>query len=223
MLGGSLLLLSVPRLVAALHLLAGDPGVALLHAGQLPSPAAFRRIVASRQSAAWWVSEPATFADLGLAYLSLAQTSAPGTGQRGPLLDLATRHLQSSLSLAPADPYAWTYLAFVHTATGDHARAAGALELSLRTGPYQPDLVLSRAALGLANWPWLAHATAGRLEVEFAHALRQAPDRFVADVVDSGRTAEVRARLAAQPDLARALERRLEELGRHAPSGSPAS
>lgn len=209
LLGSALLLGAVPRLVAALHLLPGDPGMALLNSGQLPSPQAYERIVASRRAAAAWLAAPATLTDLGVAALSLAQAS---TGGRPVLLDLAERELQAAVAGAPIDAHAWTYLAFVHTATGDHERAAQALDLALRTGPYEPDLTLPRAALGLTNWPWLAPAARARFGAEFAHALRLDPDRFLADVLDSGRSLEVRAALAAAPAWQRELDRRLDQL-----------
>ena len=219
LLGSALLLGAVPRLVAAFHLLPGDPGMALLESGQLPSPQAYQRIVASRRAAAAWSAAPSTLTDLGVASLSLAQASSEG---RAILLDLAERQLQAGLAGAPLDPHAWTYLAFIHTATGDRQRAAQALHLALRTGPYEPDLALPRAALGLTNWPWLDPDTRTRLGAEFAHALRLAPDRFTADVLDSGRSLEVRAALAAAPPEQRELDRRLDELRPRSLSGSTA-
>jgi tetratricopeptide (TPR) repeat protein len=216
LLGGALLLGAVPRLVAAFHLLPGDPGMALLDSGQLPSPQAYERIIASRRAAANWLPTPSTLTDLGVASLSLAQAS---TGRRAMLLDQAERQFQAGLAGAPLDPHAWTYLAFVHTATGDHERAALALHLALRTGPYQPELALPRAALGLTNWPWLDPDARARLGVEFAHAMRLAPDRFLADVLDSGRSAESRAALAVAPAEQRAFDRRLDERHRRPLSG----
>jgi hypothetical protein len=215
LLGGALLLGGGPRLVAAFHLLPGDPGMALLDSGQLPSPQAYRRIVASRQTAAAWLPAPSTLTDLGVAWLSLAQAS---TDDRAVLLDRAAHALEAGLVGAPLDPHAWTYLAFIHTATGNHERAARALRLALRTGPYQPELALPRAALGLTNWPWLDADTRERFGAEFGLALRLAPDRFIADVMDSGRSAAVRAALAAAPAERRELERRLQE--RQVPSPS---
>jgi hypothetical protein len=209
LLGSALLLGAVPRLVAAFHLLPGDPGMALLNSGQLPSPQAYARIVASRRAAAWWLPTPSTLTDLGVAALSLAQASSEG---RAPLLDLAERQLEAGLAGAPLDPHAWTYLAFVHTATGDHERAAQALHLALRTGPFQPELTLPRAALGLTNWPWLDPAARALFGAEFAHAMRLAPNRFMADVLASGRSTEVREALAAAPAERRAFGRQLEEL-----------
>jgi tetratricopeptide (TPR) repeat protein len=216
LLGIVLLALAVPRLVAAFYLLPGDPGMALLDSGQLPSPAAYERIIVSRRAAASWLPASSTLVDLGVASLSLAQVSV---GRRARLLAQAERQLRAGLAGAPADPHAWTYLAFIHTATGDHERAARALDLALRIGPYQPELALPRAALGLTNWPWLGRGTVARLGAELAHALRLAPDRFVADVVDSGRKAEVRAALAVTPAARQAFERGLVELGRQSPSG----
>jgi hypothetical protein len=209
LLGSALLLGAVPRLVAAFYLLAGDPGMALLNSGQLPSPQAYARIIASRRAAASWRPAPSTLTDLGVAALSLAQASSEG---RAVLLDLAGRQLEAGLAGAPLDPHAWTYLAFIHTATGDHERAAQALHLALRTGPYQPELTLPRAALGLTNWPWLEPEARARFGPEFAHAMRLAPDRFMADVLASGRSAEVRAALAPAPAEQRAFRRQIEEL-----------
>jgi hypothetical protein len=196
LLGGALLALAVPRLIAALCLLPGDPGMALL-------------------DAAAWLAAPSTLIDLGVTSLSLAQASV---GPRALLLDQAERQLRAGLAGAPADAHAWTYLAFIHTATGDHERAARALDLALRTGPYEPQLALPRSALGLTNWPWLDHRTAAELGMEFAHALRLEPSRFLADVLDSGRTAAVSAALAVAPAGRRAFDHQLEELGRSPPA-----
>jgi hypothetical protein len=211
LLGGALLALAAPRLIAAFCLLPGDPGMALLDSGRLPSSAAYERILASRRAAARWLAAPATLIDLGVTSLSLAQASV---GRRAILLDQAERQLRAGLAGAPADAHAWTYLAFIHTATGDHERAARALDLALRTGPYEPQLALPRSALGLTNWPWLDHRTAAELGMEFAHALRLEPNRFVADVLDSGRATEVRAALAVAPAGRRAFDHQLEEFGR---------
>jgi tetratricopeptide (TPR) repeat protein len=218
LLGGALLLGAVPRLVAAFHLLSGDPGMALLNSGQLPSPQAYARIIASRRAAVSWLPAPSTLTDLGVAALSLAQASSEG---RASLFDLAERQLEAGLADAPLDPHAWTYLAFIHTATGDHERAAQALHLALRTGPYQPELALPRAALGLTNWAWLDPDARARLGAEFAHAMRFAPDRFTADVLASGRSAEVREALAVAPAEGRAFERQIEELRPRSSSRSP--
>jgi tetratricopeptide (TPR) repeat protein len=174
-------------------------------------PAWRSSIVASRRAAAAWLPAPSTLVDLGVTSLSLAQASV---GARDSLLDQAERQLRAGLAAAPADPHAWTYLAFIHTATGDHERAARALHLALRTGPHEPQLALPRSALGLTNWPWLDRGAVARLGIEFAHALRLAPDRFVADVLDSGRAAEVRAALAVARGGQRAFDHQLEALGR---------
>jgi hypothetical protein len=215
LLGGALLGLAAPRLIAAFCLLPGDPGMALLDSGRLPSPAAYERMFASRRAAAHWLAAPATLIDLGITSLSLAQASV---GRRAILLDQAERQLRAGLAGAPANAHAWTWLAFIHTATGDHERAARALDLALRTGPYEPQLALPRSALGLTNWPWLDHRTATELGMEFAHALRMEPDRFIADVLDSGRATEVRAALTVAPAGRRAFDHQLEEVGRSPPA-----
>jgi hypothetical protein len=103
LLGSAVLFGAVPRLVAALHLLPGNPGMALLNSGQLPSPPAYERIIASRRAAASWLPAPSTLTDLGVAALSLAQASSEG---RASLLDLAGRQLEAGLADAPLDPHA---------------------------------------------------------------------------------------------------------------------
>jgi tetratricopeptide (TPR) repeat protein len=221
LLGATLLWLAVPRLVASLQLLAGDPGMALLEQGRLLTPDAYQRIIASREAALAWVPDPEGLIDLGVVHLSLAQATEPRAGRRLELLSRAGHYLRAGLAQAPVDAHAWTYLAFIDTTIGDHESAARALRLSLQSGPYEPDLILPRAALGLANWAWLGASTAAAFRVEFRRAMAQAPARFVHDVVDSGQVAAVRAALRGRPEQQRGFERLVARAGPH--DGGPAS
>jgi acyl-coenzyme A thioesterase PaaI-like protein len=95
--------------------------------------------------------------------------------------------------------------------------------ISLQSGPYQPELILPRAALGLANLAWLDGATTVAFRAEFLRAMAQAPEPFVADVVRSGQVAAVREILRARPEQRRRFDQLAAQTARLHEREGPAS
>lgn len=209
-LGGVLLVVGVVHFAAAVHLLKGRQAVEILESGQLPSPAGLTRILDSRESALAWRDLPGAWVERATVTLALAQMAPPGDEERSVLLAKAASAYEQGLELAPVDPHGWLRLAFVLAEVGDFEAAAGAVDLSLITGPSVPELALPRSAIGLALWPLLEPRTRSRFAPEFARAVERNPDAFIRDVRASGHEAKVLEALASLPEARTTLLRGLE-------------
>lgn len=130
-LGAVLIGLGLPRLGAALALLPAQPLMDALAQGQRLTPAAVRTVEAAAARSLSLHTTPEALRAQAAAHLHRnAATAAPSLA----------RHLAA----APADPYGWARLAHARLHAGDRAGAAEAAALSLRTGPWERELIVSR-------------------------------------------------------------------------------
>lgn len=145
--------LAVPRTIAALQLLPGDPVLESVRSAKAVSGEELQALIASREDALGWLPSRRIQADLALAHLELAKRQGYGGETGGRHLGESLRALRAGLSLSPADPYAWARLAFVRIKNGGSAAAVKkALFLSFLTGPYEKRLAISR--IQYAVWLW---------------------------------------------------------------------
>jgi hypothetical protein len=166
--------------------------------GRSPGPRDLRILAASREHSLTWADAARAHADLALAKL-LLEESSQGTS-RGVHIAEATRNLQASLALAPADPYAWTRLAYgAILAAAPARRVLPLLRMAVRTGPFEPDLVLPRLRLLLVEAPYLTAEDAPLLEAQVRFAWSRARDELVRAAFSSGRSNVVRL-AHAEPD-----------------------
>jgi hypothetical protein len=193
-LAAALLWLGVPSLLAELRLLPGRAGYEALRRGERLRPEAVARVLDSREAALRAAERPAARKELGQAHLALGREGGAAAWHDA----LATEHLRAGLARAPADPDAWSRLAYLRAAAGEPRAAAEALDLSLRTGPYEPGLALDRAAVGLALWDAAGPAARGRIGREFRHALALEPEAFARLALAAGRAGAVREALAGE-------------------------
>jgi hypothetical protein len=197
-LAATILVLAVPRLAAETLRLPGNHVLRAIEDGQSPSPRDLRILAASREHSLSWADAARAHADLGLAKL-LIEESSQGTS-RGVHIAEATRNLEASLSLAPADPYAWTRLAYGAILAAAPARhVLPLLRMAVRTGPFEPDLVLPRLRLFLVEAPYLRPEDAPLLEAQVRFAWSRAREDLVRAAFSSGRSDVVRVALA-EPD-----------------------
>jgi hypothetical protein len=154
LLAGLLLCLSVPRLIAELALLPGNPVLDTIKQGDPPSDKDLETLVASRERALAWTESGRIRADLAFAQQLLAQQEVGGGVRYRQLVAQATQSLRAGLAEAPADAYGWTMLAHAAIAADEpSSRIVPLLQMAIRTAPVEPDLVFARLELCFILWP----------------------------------------------------------------------
>ena len=141
-----LLAAGVPRLLAALAMLPGDPALAEIEEGQPVDAAALDLVIEGRQEARRYVADPRLNTDIALAELLRIDQQAVGDRERRAVIDGAVDQLRLGLAAAPANSFAWARLAHALALQGDSDQAAlAAWRLSIATAPAEPKLVAWRA------------------------------------------------------------------------------
>jgi hypothetical protein len=136
----------VPRLLAALAMLPGDPALAEIEEGRTVDATALALLIDGRQEARRYVADPRLNTDIALAGLLQIDQQAMGDRDRRALLDRATDQLRLGLAAAPANSFAWARLAHALALQGGRDEAAlAAWRLSIATAPAEPKLAAWRA------------------------------------------------------------------------------
>lgn len=205
----ALLAQAVPRTLAALASLPGDPVLTRIQSGLSVDSAALEALIDSRRRALDWVQSGRLYTDLGLAQLMLAQARGGGDDFERTLLAEAIESLRKGLALAPARPHAWTRLAYAELAAGKPLESvARALEMALITAPYEPGLLFPRLELCLLVWPALSEQTSKRAYEQIRIAWTRDPNRLVGLARSSGRVNIVRSALVQSLDALVGFNRR---------------
>jgi hypothetical protein len=208
-LGGLLLFLSVPRVVAEFLMLPGNRVLTMVQKGTTPSERDLAIFIASRERSLAWVDSGRSRTDLALAELLLAEREVAGA-RHHELVEQAVRSMRAGLALAPANPYAWNRISFAALGAGVPSdRIASLVEMSIRAGPVEPELVFGRLALCFMEWPSFGSSSRGLLEEQVRLAWHQSPDRLAVLARAAGRADTARSALP-EPERAE-FDRRLEK------------
>ena len=155
LLGGLILWLAVPRLLASALLALRDPVLQQMDAGERVSEAELLGLIASRELALRWVDDREAHDQRGTALAELAfRGDAPSAAERAAL-EGAVGATRAGLAVAPGDPRDWLQLGYLLVLLeGDPNReAAEALLFSIRSGAFQaPDLLRRRLFWSLVHW-----------------------------------------------------------------------
>lgn len=206
--GAALLIaLAAPRLLASLTVLPSASTLSRLQNLEAVETTDLQRLVRNQRRALVWQAAGRTWTDLGLAQLLLAERLGDKDPRSGPRFSAARQALIEGLSVAPANPFAWSRLAYAEAVlSGWSERAVNALRLAFITGPYEPRLLWPRLRLALEAWP---HTPPADKEMVL-HQLRQGwsadPEALTALVTQQGRVDLARAALAGSPSDLRAFE-----------------
>ena len=208
--GGASLYLSVPIIVGDLLLV---PGNATLRNIQERKPVTSKDIevlIASRGYALeWWDSER-VWTDLGLAHL-VSSAWVDKMHAQGELLS-ASDALHRGLTRAPASPYAWTRLAYVHyLLDGISEEMIRALRMALITGPHERFISYVRFELGLLAWNKLRHSDRILVERQAARVWAFNRGRALEIARARGKTSLLRRALENSPKQLRAFELRMKK------------
>ncbi len=214
LLGGAILALAVPRVGASFWLGLRDYEAELGHTGLLVSESGLRGLIASRELALGWVESRGAHVDVAEALELLAADAEPeGAAKRG-LLERAIGEMQAGLALAPAGSRDWLRLAYLTALlNGRDPRAAEAVQLAIRTSPYDaPEFLAWRLDLSLYLWPLFDDAAERqRIERQIRLAWEEAPEELAGLALDAP---EYRAVIYSALDEFPQLQQRLTGLMR---------
>lgn len=174
--GALLLALAVPRFMAAAISAPYDQTMRDLgdaaKAGAV-SQDAVKAAILSRERALRWQDNPKSWSDLGALQLQQAEAAGLATAQGR---ELAARSMEShrrGLALDPAQPYAWLRLAKAELVTTGMTPALNPLlQMSVRTAPREPQLVLDRLDVAFTAWPVLDKTTRALMNEQIVIAAR---------------------------------------------------
>lgn len=208
----ALLVLAVPRMISSFLMIPSGPVIIKLQSLQPVDSEQLATLIASQRRGSAWDSRGRTRTDLGLAYLLMADQRSGEDGQWRQYLDRAIESLRAGLALAPANPYAWTRLAYAETqVTGWSQPALSALRLAFITAPYEPRLALSRLRLSFLAWPHMTPEDRQLVFQQIRYAWRDNPRELTVLASDLSVTSLVRAALLTSPDDLADFESRLKE------------
>jgi O-antigen ligase len=194
-LGATILLLAVPRVAAATLLLPGDRVLRAMEDGANPGPRDLAIFESSRSRALRWSASGRVGTELALAKLLISRSR--GGAEATTLRATATHDLETGLSRAPANPYGWTRLSYAEIeADASPSQVLPILRMAVRTGPFQPDLLLPQVQLWLQEAPYLTADDKAVLRAQICFAWSHAPAQLVET-----------ARAMAQIELVRAALR----------------
>src|SRR5258706_5217862 len=145
-----LLAAGVPRLLAAVLLLPGDPPLADVKAGKAVDAASLRIIIDSRLNGQRFAADPRFGTDIALAQIQLADQMTPGAPQRDALFSQAIDQLRLGLAAAPGNSFAWARLAYaLRQRPTPGMTELEAWRLSIASAPADPKLVAWRGRVPL--------------------------------------------------------------------------
>jgi len=151
--GMSLIVLGVPRTIGAFVALPSGP---ILNKIQFQKPVQqneLETLIESQEGSLAWGETGRKWTDLGLAQLLMAEQTVSEPSVRQGHIEDAIVSLKKGLSLAPANAFAWTRLAYVEIKkAGPSQAAASALRMSFATAPYEPSLLRVRLELCFLTW-----------------------------------------------------------------------
>ncbi len=91
-----------------------------------------------------------------IARLSLVRAAVPGIppGEKTKRLQAGLAEIRTAIALRPVSPYSWTILLMVKRDLGEFdSEFLHALHRAVELGPWEPELLVSLADVGLTAWP----------------------------------------------------------------------
>lgn len=192
--------LGVPRLITAFIGLPTQQVLWPIRAGEPVAQEDLEALAASERRVLAWTKTGEAWRNLAHAQLLLAAPDRRIEGLDQEAISRALESFTASLSIAPANPGAWTRLAFTEVLEkGLSPSVASHLIMSIRLARYEPDLSFSRLRLCLAAWTHFAPQDRELILEQIRLAWRQSPDRVVELATELQRTDVIRTALAQNP------------------------
>lgn len=209
----TLLALGVPRTISAFVMAPSAPVLRKLQNLQAVQTEELETLIAAQQRGLTWSSQGRILTDLGLAQLLIAERPGDDDPAKRRRIEEAISSLKSGLALAPANPYAWTRLAYASfQADGWSPDALSALRLAFATAPYDPRLLMSRLRLSFLAWPHLLREDRELVFQQVRYAWKHDPTELTAMAASFGQENLVRAALLGSPPDLSTFEEKLKKL-----------
>lgn len=206
--GLALIALAAPRFAAGVVKLPFDPVLAALGRGAAPSVQTLSAAARSRRAALGWHRDGRSWAELGALALARARAETGDPRARRAFLDQAIASFRNALSLAPAQPFAWTHYAqAVLARDGAVATLGPLLRLSAATAPFEPRIVRQRIEIGLLAGAGLPGDARALIVRDIRHTAEQAPDALARLARRRNALGAVRGVLTGSPGLLRRFDR----------------
>lgn len=209
----TLLAWGLPRTISAFVMAPSAPVLRKLQNLQTVETAELKTVVAAQNRGLVWSPRGRSLTDLGLAQLLIAERLDEDDPKRQKQIEQAIASLKRGLALAPANPYAWTRLAYASfQRDGWTPEALSALRLAFATAPYDPRLLLSRLRLSFLAWPHLLREDRELVFQQVRYAWHRDPDELTRLALDFGQINLVRAALLRDSEDLAAFEENLKKL-----------
>ncbi|MCE2509411.1 MAG: hypothetical protein J4G10_00270 [Alphaproteobacteria bacterium] len=170
---------AVPRLISALTVLPSHAALEAVSKGEAVSEGAAKNAIAARKTAAGWVADPKLHAEIGSLHLVQAGKAGYASAEGIQFLKASIAAERRSLTLSPAQPYAWVQLLQARLALEGPSKDLSPLfAMSVETAPTEPRLVMRRLAIGLAIWVHLDPQATEQLRSQILIAAHHAPTRL---------------------------------------------
>ncbi len=193
--------LALPRVIGVLVSSSAEPVLRKLQEQQPVDPDQLRTLIEAQESAAFWLADGRVLTDLGLGALLLSESAPKGDPEAARALQQAIVALEEGVARAPANPYAWSRLAYARAmAEGWSPRAVAALRLALITAPYEPRLLWARLRMTMLAWMQLSSDDREVVLQQVRWAWQSNPGELVRMAVETKQTDLVRAALMLAPD-----------------------
>ena len=210
--GAVLLVAGIPRTIAAFALLPGYPVLREIQNLRPVERDSLDVLITAQRRGLLFGETGRKWTDLGLAQLLLAREEGVQGGIGKELASQAVASLKTGLALAPANPFAWTRLAYAQSLiTGPSPSVASALRMAMLTARYEPRLLFIRVELCLQSWSYVRPDDRELVYQQVRFAWRKKPKRLVDLTVETGRVNVVRAALLRSREDLSAFEKRLRE------------
>lgn len=211
--GALLVSMALPRTIGGFALLRGDRVYDAMQAGREVSVSDLERLVESREAALASRNDAALWSELGLATLALARALDDQASRRDALLLTSIEAGRQSLRLNPADGYSWIRLAQARIfETGPDEETVRALEMALRTAPYDRQIVFPKIELCLLLWSRLDDEMRALAQAQMHYALNRDEVRLVKLAKRYLAAPIVRQALSSVPDHLRRFDERYARL-----------
>ena len=210
--GAVLVVAGIPRTIAAFTMLPGDPVLREIQNLRPVEQDSLDVLITAQGRGLFFGESGRKWTDLGLAQLLLAREQGVQGGFGKEMVSEAIASLKTGLALAPANPFAWTRLAYARSLlSGPSPSVASALRMAMLTARYEPRLLFIRLELCLQSWSYFRPDDRELVYREVRFAWRKKPKRLVDLAVGTGRVNVVRAALLRSREDLSAFEKRLRE------------
>ncbi len=210
--GAVLLIGGVPRTIAALAVLPGGPVLREIQNLRPVGRDDLEILVASQRRGLRFGESGRKWTDLGLAQLLLAREQGVPGGIKIEMVSPAIASLKTGLALAPANPFAWTRLAYAQLLMmGPSPSVVSALRMAMLTARYEPRLLFIRLELCFQSWSYFKPEDRELVFQQIRLAWRKNGKRLVDMAVETGQVNVVRAALLRSRKDLLMFEKRLSK------------